>query len=222
MRSKHSEAVMGLLPGGRGNDLARVLGIPPDPVGACQVLATGVPRELDLGQAGDRTFVGIASCGFDSVANRIANESRLIRGNLVYAYAALRALAGWRPANFIVTLDGGERISFTGCSVAAANSRAYGGGMFLAPDASLEDGLLDVVMISDMPKLRFLTLLPTVFNGSHVRQPTVRVARAREVEITASRPFDVYADGDALAALPVTVRALPRAVRFLVPERMGR
>jgi YegS/Rv2252/BmrU family lipid kinase len=219
---KHSDAVMGLLPGGRGNDLARVLGIPPDPVGACQVLATGAPRELDLGQAGDRTFVGIASCGFDSVANRIANESRLIRGNLVYAYAALRALAGWRPANFIVTLDGGERISFTGCSVAAANSKAYGGGMFLAPDASLEDGLLDVVMISDMPKLRFLTLLPTVFNGSHVRQPTVRVARAREVEITASRPFDVYADGDALAALPVTVRALPRAVRFLVPERMGR
>jgi diacylglycerol kinase family enzyme len=90
--------------------------------------------------------------------------------------------------------------------------------MLLAPDASLEDGLLDVVMISDMPKLRFLRLLPTVFDGSHARQPEVRMVRAREVEIESSRPFQMYADGDALAMLPVTVRALPRAVRVLAPK----
>jgi YegS/Rv2252/BmrU family lipid kinase len=217
---KHSDAVMGVLPGGRGNDLARVLGIPLDPAQACGVLATAPPRELDLGQVGDRTFVGIASCGFDSVANRIANETKVIRGNLVYAYGALRALARWSPATFTLSVDG-ERLSLTGFTVAAANSKAYGGGMLLAPDASLEDGLLDVVMISDMPKLRVLRLLPTVFKGSHVRQPAVRVVRAREVEISANRPFQMYADGDALAELPVTVRALPRAVRVLVPERGG-
>jgi diacylglycerol kinase family enzyme len=73
-----------------------------------------------------------------------------------------------------------------------------------------------------MPKLRVLRLLPTVFTGSHVHQPTVRVMRAREVEIGASRPFQIYADGDAVAALPVTVRALPKAVRVLVPERAER
>jgi YegS/Rv2252/BmrU family lipid kinase len=214
---KHTDAVMGVLPGGRGNDLARVLGIPLDPVNACQVLASGAPRALDLGQVGDRTFVGIASCGFDSVANRIANETRLVRGNLVYAYGAVRALAAWRPATFTLAIDGGDPIRLTGFTVAAANSKAYGGGMRLAPDASLEDGLLDVVMISDMPKLRVLRLLPTVFSGAHVRQPTVRVLRAREIEISANRPFELYADGDPVAELPVTVRALPRAVRILVP-----
>ena len=96
---KHSDGVLGVLPGGRGNDFARVLGIPLEPVAACAVLATGIVRELDLGEAGGRTFIGIASCGFDSEANRIANETRLVRGNLVYAYGALRALASWRPAH---------------------------------------------------------------------------------------------------------------------------
>jgi YegS/Rv2252/BmrU family lipid kinase len=216
---KHTDALVGVLPGGRGNDFARVVGIPLDPARACQVLATGVPRQLDLAQVGDRTFIGIASCGFDSAANRIANETRLVRGNAVYAYGALRALLTWRPANFKVTLDGREPIALAGFSVAAANSKAYGGGMLLAPDASLEDGLLDVVTISDMPRLRFLRLLPTVFDGSHTSVPAVRVVRAREVEVSADRQFVMYADGDPIAELPVTVRALPRAVRVLVPER---
>src|SRR5437588_5355323 len=87
---KHSGGVVGVLPGGRGNDFARVLGIPLEPRAACAVLAHGEAKRLDLGQVGDRTFIGIASCGFDSDANRIANETRVVRGNLVYAYAALR------------------------------------------------------------------------------------------------------------------------------------
>ena len=101
-----------MLPGGRGNDFARVLGIPLEPVAACAVLATGVVRELDLARSDGRTFIGIASCGFDSEANRIANETRLVRGNLVYAYGALRALAGWQPATFEVQLDGGAPRAF--------------------------------------------------------------------------------------------------------------
>jgi YegS/Rv2252/BmrU family lipid kinase len=214
---KHSDAVVGVLPGGRGNDFARVLGIPLEPAAACEVLANGVVRELDLGQAGTRTFIGIASCGFDSDANRIANETKLVKGNLVYAYGAFRAMATWKPANFKVTLDGGEEISFAGYSVAAANSKAYGGGMFLAPDASLEDGLLDVVMVKHIPRLRYLKLLPTVFDGSHVHQRAVRIVRARQIEVEASRPFTMYADGDPMTNLPVTVRALPGAVRMLVP-----
>jgi YegS/Rv2252/BmrU family lipid kinase len=216
---KRSGEVIGILPGGRGNDFARVLGIPLEPVKACEVLASGTPRELDLGQVGAQTFIGIASCGFDSDANRIANQTRLVKGNLVYAYGALRALATWKPANFTVRLDGGEAIDFTGYSVAAANSKAFGGGMFLAPDASLEDGLLDVVMIKHIPRLEYLRLLPTVFDGSHVRLRAVQVVRAREVEVSASRPFTMYADGDPLADLPLTVRTLPRAIRVLVPFR---
>jgi diacylglycerol kinase family enzyme len=90
--------------------------------------------------------------------------------------------------------------------------------MFLAPDASLEDGLLDVVMVEHVSKRRFLRLLPTVFKGDHVRQPNVRVERAREVQITSDRPFMLYADGDPIAELPVTVSAVPAAVRAIVPR----
>lgn len=214
---KGSDGLVGVLPGGRGNDLCRVLGIPLKPVAACGVLASGVERQLDLGEAGGRTFVGIASCGFDSVVNRIANETTVVRGSPVYALALLRALPSWRAAGFEVTIDGGDIRQFSGYSVAAANSKQFGGGMRLAPDASLTDGLLDVVIIEDMPKRRFLRLAPTVFSGRHLRYREVSVLRGREVHISATEPFTLYADGEAIAQLPVTVRVLPAAVRMIVP-----
>jgi YegS/Rv2252/BmrU family lipid kinase len=210
--------VLGVLPGGRGNDFARSLGIPLEPVAACNVLATGVERSLDLGEADGKTFIGIASCGFDSEANRIANETKLVRGNLVYAYGALRALAGWRPARFTLTIDGGDPRTVSGYTVAAANSKAYGGGMLMAPDASTSDGLLDVVIVGDVPKLKFLRLLPTVFKGAHVRQPGVEVVRVSQLHVSADRSFTMYADGDPIASLPVTVRAVPNALRVIVPR----
>jgi YegS/Rv2252/BmrU family lipid kinase len=214
---KQSEGVVGALPGGRGNDLCRVLGIPRKPVDACAVLSRGVVREIDLGEVDGRTFTGIASCGFDSVVNQIANDATFVSGGLVYAYGLLRALPSWKPAGFEVRIDGNEPRRFAGYSVAAANSKMFGGGMLLAPDASLEDGLLDVVMIDDMPRLRYLRLAPSVFSGRHLRQPAVHVLRSREVHIDATRPFTLYADGEAIAELPVTIRVLPRAVRMIVP-----
>jgi YegS/Rv2252/BmrU family lipid kinase len=215
---KHSSGVLGVLPGGRGNDFARVLKIPLEPVAACAVLAANVVRELDLGEVNSRTFISIASCGFDSDANRIANETKLVRGKLVYSYGALRALVGWRPAKFEVTIDGRDTRTFRGYTVAAANSGAYGGGMLLAPSASLQDGALDVVTVEHIPKLRYLRLLPTVFTGEHVRQRAVQVTRASEVRITADRPFTMYADGDPIAELPATVSVLPGAVKVIVPQ----
>jgi YegS/Rv2252/BmrU family lipid kinase len=216
---RDSDGVLGVLPGGRGNDLARVLRIPLEPVAACAVLTSGGVRPLDLGEAEGRTFVGIASCGFDSVANRIANETRIVRGNLVYAYGAIRALSGWKPARFELTLDDGREHVVIGYSVGAANSKAYGGGMYAAPDAELDDGLLDIPTCADMPKWRFLTsLLPKLFDGTHVNLPEVTVLRASEVTIAADRPFTLYADGDPIAELPATVRALPAAVRVIAPQ----
>jgi len=209
--------VLGVLPGGRGNDFARALGIPLDPVAACAVLATGVVRELDLGEAGGRSFIGIASCGLDSDANRIANEARAIRGSLVYAYGALRALAAWEPARFELTLDGVTH-TLVGMTVAVANGAGYGGGMLMAPGASLQDGELDVVTVAASSKLVFLRNLPRVFKGTHVDLPVVEVRRAREVALAADRPFTMYADGDPIAELPVSIRCLPAAVRALVPS----
>jgi len=207
---------IGVLPGGRGNDFARALSIPVDIGAACRVLAEGTERRLDLGEANGRPFVCIASTGFDSDANRIANEARIVKGNLVYLYAALRAIAAWRPARFTVRGDGGAE-QFEGYTVAAANSRFYGGGMCIAPNADMGDGLLDVICVEHSSKLRFLANLPKVFSGKHVAIDGVRAFRAREIEIAADRPFDVYADGDRLTALPATVRVIPGELRVIAP-----
>jgi len=211
-----TETPLGVIPGGRGNDFARVMGIPTEIPAAVELLATGTTRQIDVGEVNGRRFLCIASCGFDSDANRIANETRLVKGNLVYLYAALRALAQWKPARFEVSLDG-DRREFTGYAVAAANNKAYGGGMFLAPNAELDDGELDVVWTSQVSKLRFLVNLPKVFKGRHIENDEVTVLRASEVEINADRPFAVYADGDHLADLPATIRVLPRALDVFAP-----
>jgi YegS/Rv2252/BmrU family lipid kinase len=215
----HPKGVLGVLPGGRGNDFCRVLGIPLDDVAAaCAVLAGGVERRLDLGCVDGRPFIGIASLGFDSDANRIANEAPSRLGNLVYAYGALRALAAWRPARFDLELDGGERRGYVGYSVGACNTKAYGGGMYAAPGAELDDGLLDVVFCEDMPKRRFLTrLLPRLFKGTHVELPEVHVVRTRRLRVDADRPFVVYADGDPIGRTPATIEVLPGAVRVVCP-----
>jgi YegS/Rv2252/BmrU family lipid kinase len=211
-----TDVPMGIVPGGRGNDLARVLGIPTEPAGAVGVLAAGETRVIDVGEVNGHRFLGIASVGFDSDANRIANNSKLIRGNLVYAYAALRALAGWKPARFTLWV-GEENLRFSGYTVAAANNRAYGGGMFVAPDASLDDGEFDIVMVGEVGKFRFLSNLPKVFKGTHVDNEEVRVVRAARLELSASRPFAVYADGEHVTDLPASLRVLPRALSVVAP-----
>jgi YegS/Rv2252/BmrU family lipid kinase len=212
----HDGAVMGLLPGGRGNDFARICGIPKDPVAACSVIAHGVPKPVDVGEVGGRVFVGIASLGFDSDANRIANEAPSRLGPLVYAYGALRALATFRPATFDVAVDR-DRRTFTGWTVAAANNKAYGGGMLLAPDARVDDGELDVVLVAPPSKFEFLRRLPMVFKGTHTQLESITVLRGREVKVSADRPFVVYADGDPIGELPVTIRAVPGAINVLLP-----
>jgi YegS/Rv2252/BmrU family lipid kinase len=210
-----TDGLLALLPGGRGNDFARSLGIPKDAAEAVSVIADGRERTIDLGEAEGRAFVGIASCGFDSEANRIANATR-VPGDAAYVWGALRALAGWRPARFELQLDG-EPLVHVGYNVAVANGRQYGGGMLIAPDAALDDGRFDVVTVADVPRRRFLAQLPKVFKGAHVGNPEVRVRHASEVRIAADRPFALYADGEPIADLPATVRTLPGAVRVLAP-----
>ncbi|UJA20881.1 diacylglycerol kinase family lipid kinase [Thermoleophilia bacterium SCSIO 60948] len=208
--------IVGFLPGGRGNDFARVLGLPEDPIAACEVLVEGSAEPIDVGDVDGETFLGIASIGFDSEANRIANEAPKFLGSQVYTYAALRALATWRPACFDLELDGEPR-SFTGYTAAVANSGRYGGGMRMAPDARLDDGVLDVVQIADASKLRFIREIGKVFSGDHVHLDNVSVAGARSVRLAADRAFDVYADGDRIGRTPALVRAVPSAIRFLMP-----
>lgn len=207
---------LAIIPSGRGNDFARVLKIPDEPREAARVAVDGVERTLDLGLANGRPFVGIASLGFDSDANRIANEAKLVKGNLVYLYAALRALISWKPAKFRVTVDG-ETYEVTGYSVAIGNSKAYGGGMFVFPHAQLDDGLLDVLTIAEHGKLKWLSKVPKVFKGTHVDSPHGRFEKGETVEVVADRPFTVYADGDPIAELPLKATVEKASLRVIVP-----
>jgi YegS/Rv2252/BmrU family lipid kinase len=212
----HSEAPMGVIPGGRGNDFARAVGIPTEVPAAISVLQRGEERRVDVGEANGERFLCIASTGFDSVCNRRANEARLVRGSLVYAYSALRTIATWRPADFVVTIDG-QRHQHTGYSVAVANTPYFGGGMMVAPGAEADDGQLEVVIIDDVSKWRYMSNLPKVFKGTHVENHEVTVLRGSEVEIEANRPFEVYADGEHQTDLPAKLRLLPRALRVIAP-----
>jgi YegS/Rv2252/BmrU family lipid kinase len=211
-----SDSAVAIVPCGRGNDLARVLAIPKDPAAAARVAVRGQERAIDVASVDGTPYLGIASLGVDSDANKIANDARLLRGDLVYFYAGLRALAMWRPANFTVTIDG-ERHEFAGYSVAVGNSRAYGGGMLLLPHAELDDGKLDVLMIEDFAKLGLLRAhLPGVYRGTHLGRHH-RLARGEVVEVQSDRPFEVYADGDPIGATPATMRVERRALRVIAP-----
>src|SRR3954452_15276334 len=209
-------APLGLIPAGRGNDLARALGIPTEPEAAVAALLAGESRRIDVGEANGKRFLGIASIGFDSECNRLANETQWLRGNLVYAYSMPRTLVGWRPARFTLVV-GGRRRRISGYFVAVANNSVYGGGMYIAPDAQLDDGEFDVVSIGEGGKLRFLWALKDVLKGTHLDKDEVEVFRTPRLQIDASRPFPVYADGDHLTDLPVSLRILPRALSILAP-----
>jgi YegS/Rv2252/BmrU family lipid kinase len=213
-----SDVPLGLIPAGRGNDLARALGIPGEPEAAVATLLGGESRRIDVGEANGKRFLGIASVGFDSECNRLANEIHWLRGNSVYAYSMVRTLIGWRSARFTLAL-GDERKRISGYFVAVANNSVYGGGMYIAPNAQLDDGEFDVVSIGEDSKLRFLLGLKDVLKGKHLHKDSVEVFRASRLALDASRPFPVYADGDHLTDLPVSLRVLPRSLSILVSPR---
>ena len=214
---KNTDSALALIPSGRGNDHARVLGVPTDPAEAARIAVGCDERLLDVATVEGTPFMGIASFGFDSDANRIANEAKRIKGDAVYLYAALRALASWKPATFTVIVDG-ERHTMIGYAVAVGNSKAYGGGMFVLPHAELDDGKLDVMLTHHISKLRALRELPKVFKGTHGDSDHVEFLRGEVIEVSADRPFVIYADGDPIGATPAMIRVERRCLRVIVPS----
>ncbi|MFC8761715.1 diacylglycerol kinase family protein [Streptomyces sp. NPDC057193] len=212
-------ALFGLVPAGRGNDFARALELPTEPDRLARLLLDGEPRPVDTievtSAAHDRTVVlGSVYAGVDALANRYANRARLLRGAASYYVGTLRAVTTWRPTRYRVTVDGREH-AYTGYTVVAANSGYYGSARHIAPDARVDDGLLDIVMIHDAPRLLFFSLMRELETGGHVRRPQVHVVQGREVHIEADRPVPYGADGEVEAALPLTARVLPGALQVL-------
>ncbi|MCH0567598.1 MULTISPECIES: diacylglycerol kinase family protein [unclassified Streptomyces] len=212
-------ALFGLVPAGRGNDFARALGLPADASDLAEVLLRADPRPVDTievtSAVHDRTVVlGSVYAGVDALANLYANRARLLRGSAHYYLGGLRAVTGWRAARYRLVLDGEEYLH-RGYTVVAANSGYYGSGRLIAPDARIDDGLLDVVLIAEAPKRLFFSLMNDLGTGAHLDRPQVRVLRAKEIRIEADRTVPYGADGEVDAALPVTARVLPGALRVL-------
>ena len=227
---------LGVVPAGRGNDFARMLGVPEAPEEQARVLLEGVVRQVDLvcwtlPGRDERRVAGSVYCGVDARAAELVDRAHRLPKKLQYPYAALRALAGYRPATYRVSVDG-EVASYAAANVVIANSAYYGKGMKIAPGAALDDGLLDVVVIEAASKLALMRSLPKVYDGGHVGLPEVTVLRGRRIELTADPSgvgsgtgpgVPVGGDGEPLGALPrnadapAVVEVLPAALSVIAP-----
>ena len=212
-------AALGVVPAGGGNDAARSLGLPAgDPLAAAGLLAGLRRRPADLATVAGRAYLNVAGAGFDSEVNRVANQRLGWAGNRPrYVGAVLAELVVGRVATFELALDG-RPSRLRGWLVAVANGPSYGGGMKVAPQASLDDGLLDVVVIHEIGKLEFLRTFPKVFSGRHLEHPAVAVHRAARVELDADRTLAVYADGEPAGTLPATFEVRRAAITVLAAD----
>jgi diacylglycerol kinase (ATP) len=226
-------ASYGLIPAGRGNDFAGVLGIPADPAAAARMLISGQCRQVDLigVSTPDHQEVMVAGsvyAGLPAQAGQVANGTKLLGGPLVYPAAALRVLAGWRSVTFTVRITGQEAQTheFAGYAVVVANSAFFGAGMQVAPPALIDDGILDVVLMRHAAKLTFVRALLKIKDGSHVTLPQITLDRATEVIVTMTRDLPAAADGEPLACAdplaagtPLRIRVLPGALSVYADMR---
>jgi diacylglycerol kinase (ATP) len=219
--------VLAVLPAGRGNDFARMLGLPEDPAGQAGLLLEGAVRRVDLlawtppGRP-TRLVAGSVYSGVDARASEIVDRAHWLPRRLQYPYAALRSLATYQPGRYRVSVDGVEQ-EYSAATVVVANSAYYGKGMKIAPAAAIDDGLLDVVVIEAASKLELMRSLPTVYDGAHIERPEVTVLSGRRVEIRgrARVPIPVGGDGEPLGVLPgltddaATVEIRPGALQII-------
>ena len=207
-----SECALGVIPLGSGNDFAGTLGIPPDLEVAVERAAKGAIRRIDLLRVGESYSLSYAGVGFDSEVTRYANEVKILRGPLIYFYSVIHTLITFEPPRMKVVYDGGTfdgKVMFT----VVNNLPRFGGGMRIAPDAVIDDGLLDLIIVREVPRSVLLSIFPKVYGGKHVGHPAVTLVRTRRAEITLDRPMTMYGGGEPLrpmeAGEAVVVEVMP-------------
>lgn len=223
--------LLAVLPAGRGNDFARMLGLPAEPDAQAELLLSGAARPVDLLSVTGfgptaRVVAGSVYAGVDARAAEIVDRATWLPRRMQYPYAALRALATYRPGRYRVAVDGLER-EYVAATVVVANSAYYGSGMQIAPPASVTDGRLDLIVIEAASRIALMRSLPKVYDGAHVDLPEVTVLSGTRVEISGSVPgagripLPVGGDGEPLGPLPplgdapATIEILPGAVALI-------
>ena len=213
---------LGIVPAGTGNDHAREYRLPTgDPAAAADVILDGRTETVDLGLIrgadGAVTWFGtVAATGFDSLVSDRVNRMRWPHGRMRYNLAIVAELSRLRLLPFRLVLDGEREIIADLTLAAFGNTRSYGGGMLICPNADHGDGLLDITMVHTASRTKLIRLFPTVFKGTHVDLDDVTTDRARTVTVE-SPGINAYADGDFACALPVEISAVPAALKIRCP-----
>lgn len=211
---------VGFIPAGTGNDFALTVGLSQDPAQAARQLLAGEPRPVDLMAVGDagRVAINIIGVGFDAaVAARMNRSTRAAGRTFAYLSAIVMELARLPRARVMLRIDGQEWRG-EALLIALANAQSYGAGMRIAPQACVDDGLMDVVLVQPMGRVEFLRKLPHVYCGTHLQFPQVICWQAREVTIEGEAPLPVMVDGDLRTQTPLHVRILPGALRMWLPR----
>jgi diacylglycerol kinase (ATP) len=204
---------LGLLPLGSGDDFAHVLGIPSKLAAGCDVVLNGTPRSVDVATANDRRYLGVAGLGFDSEVAEYAGHVKFLRGSLIYLYSIMRVLPRFTPHR--VRINGrAEEIMFA----AVGNSRQYGGGIRITPDAKIDDGALDLCVVYRTTRVQLLKTLPKAYTGAHVKSPFVATERGPEFVIEGDREMVVYADGERVTTTPVRFALADKKLRLMAPR----
>ena len=201
---------MALVPAGTGNDFARSLNLNlKDPFSVLELTRNSRPVKTDLGKISDRYFADILSTGFDSIVNERANGMRFVKGRMKYNIAILLELSTFKPQTYRFQVDA---IKFTtkAMLIAVSNGQSYGGGMRVTPDACVDDGLFDIMILGPVSKIEFLKVFPKVFSGQHVKHPAVKIMRGKKVTIESKAV--AYADGERIGALPITAEIASGAI----------
>ena len=219
-----TDVPLGIIPAGTGNDHAREFGIPTkDPEAAADIVVDGWTETIDLGRIRDsngvnKWFGTVAASGFDSLVTDRANRMTWPHGRLRYYIAMLAELSQLRLLPFRMVLDGSREIDADITLAAFGNTRSYGGGLLICPDADPTDGLLDLTMAHSASRTKLVRLFPTVMKGTHVDLEEVTTARAKSIHVECPG-INVYADGDFACALPAEISADPAALQILRPSR---
>jgi len=209
--------ILGLAPCGRCNDFARVLGIGPSVDRIVDVILHGTSHSIDLGRVNDRFFCTVATIGVDADISRYVDRMRVpLRGTLAYLYGTLCVMSRYRGRQLRIEGDFGviDQPIFV---ASTANTSSYGGAIQIAPHAMPFDGYLDLCIIDQISRFRSAVMLPRILAGRHTLSHGVRFLRTRKLNIESQQPVEIWADGEPVARTPVTIEAMPAAIRVALP-----
>lgn len=217
LRSSLENVNIGILPTGTGNDFAKSLEIPNNTLEALDIILKGKTKKTDIGRVNGKLFLNVGGVGFDAEVCNVANTSmKKLTGTSAYLVSVIKTLFNFTPTDLSLTIDDNvynEKVWLT----SVANGKYFGNGMKVAPDAELNDGLFDIVVVKETSALYFLRVFPSVFNGTHIKDESVKVIRGKKVILESPVKLTVQCDGEIIGTTPITFEVIHNGISVFCP-----